>query len=226
MGRKIAGDADEDVPALIGVAPFGELPDSRLQHLIGVESCIFAQHRMCERGDQRLWRMAEREMPCHEPCREIDLSLPVEGVQQGGADHLRLSGKVVQLFVAVTRHTGRRHIEIASKVERHSSVDYGANRRDLTVGVDGPDPLEHLVDRVGVGEDVVRGLPVGVFVGIAEARHPERCAVSERSTKISRGGACADRFLKRINDPGRVVPEQRLGECRVVGPAMHAAASQ
>ena len=37
-----------------------------------------------------------------------------------------------------------------------------------------PIRVEHLVDRVGVGEDVVRRLPVGVLVGIAEARHPER----------------------------------------------------
>src|SRR6266436_9106809 len=65
MGRQIAGNCDEDVPALVRVAPRAELPDSRLQHLIRMEACIFAQHRMRERGDQRLRRMAEREMPCH-----------------------------------------------------------------------------------------------------------------------------------------------------------------
>ncbi|MEH2527024.1 MULTISPECIES: hypothetical protein [unclassified Bradyrhizobium] len=46
-----------------------------------METCIFAQHRMRERGDRRLRRMAERELPCHQPCGEIDLSLPVEGVK-------------------------------------------------------------------------------------------------------------------------------------------------
>jgi hypothetical protein len=30
------------------------------------------------------------------------------------------------------------------------------------------------VDRVGESEDVVRRLPVGVLVGAAETRHPER----------------------------------------------------
>jgi hypothetical protein len=40
------------VPALVAVAPCGELPDSRLQHLIGMEACIFAQQRTRERGDQ------------------------------------------------------------------------------------------------------------------------------------------------------------------------------
>ena len=44
MGRQIAGNRDEDVPALVRVAPRAELPDSRLQHLIRMEACIFAQH--------------------------------------------------------------------------------------------------------------------------------------------------------------------------------------
>ena len=53
MGRKIAGDRNEDVPTLIGVVPLGELSNCRLQHLIGMEACIFSQHRSRERGDQR-----------------------------------------------------------------------------------------------------------------------------------------------------------------------------
>ena len=42
MGRKIACDRYEDVSASISVLPLGELSDSRLQHLICVEACIFA----------------------------------------------------------------------------------------------------------------------------------------------------------------------------------------
>src|SRR4029077_16149358 len=93
MGRQIAGNRDEDMPALVRVAPRAELLHSRLQHLIRMEACIFAQHRMRERGDQRLRRMAEREMPCHQACGEIDLSLPVEGVEQGAADRLWIRGR-------------------------------------------------------------------------------------------------------------------------------------
>jgi hypothetical protein len=70
-GPQIAGNRDEDVPALGRVAPGAELPNSRLQHLIGMETCILAQHRMRERGDQRLRRMAEREMPCHQACGDV-----------------------------------------------------------------------------------------------------------------------------------------------------------
>jgi hypothetical protein len=58
MRREIAGDRDEDAPAFIRVAPEGELPDPRLQHLVGVEARVFPKHRTRERGDQRLWRMA------------------------------------------------------------------------------------------------------------------------------------------------------------------------
>src|SRR5438094_6917916 len=134
MGRQIAGNRDEDVPALVRVAPRAELPDSRLQHLIRMEARIFAQHRTRERGDQRLWRMAEREMPCHQACGEIDLSLPVEGVEQGGADRLWIRGQIIELFAAVARDARWRHIEIVSKVERHRSVQYAADGRDVSVG--------------------------------------------------------------------------------------------
>ena len=39
-------------------------------------------------------------MPCHQPCGEIDLSLPVEGVEQGGADRLWIRGQIIQLLAA------------------------------------------------------------------------------------------------------------------------------
>jgi hypothetical protein len=71
----------------------------------------------------------------------------------------------------------------------------------------GPDPPEHLAKRVGVGEDMVRRLPVGVLVGVAEPSHPKRRRVSERPAKISGSGARADRRLDRVNDPGRIVAE-------------------
>jgi len=45
VGCKIASDRNEDVAALVGVAPNSELPDSCIQHLISVEASIFAQHR-------------------------------------------------------------------------------------------------------------------------------------------------------------------------------------
>jgi hypothetical protein len=42
---QVAGNRNEDAPAFVGVAPRGDLPDSRLQHLIGMEASIFAQQR-------------------------------------------------------------------------------------------------------------------------------------------------------------------------------------
>src|SRR5262249_11553471 len=135
MGREIACNRNEDVSALVSPAPRGELADSRLQHLVSMEASIFAQHRMRDRSNQRLWRMAEREVLCDQPCREIDLSLPVEGVEQGGADRLRIGGQIVELPTALVRNPGRRHIEIACKVKRHCSVQYAARDRNMTISV-------------------------------------------------------------------------------------------
>lgn len=226
MRREIAGNRDQDVPACVHVAPRAELPGSRLQHLICMEACIFAQHRTRKRSDQRLRRMAEREVPCHQACGEIDLSLPVEGVEQGGTDRLRIRGQIIELLAAVARDARRRHIEISSKVERHRSVQDAADGRDVSVDAGGPDPRQHLVDCVGVGEDVVRRLPVGVLVGIAEARHPQRGRVREGLAKVGRSATGADRPLESGNDPGRIVTEQLLRQCSVARPVTRAASGR
>ncbi len=97
-------------------------------------------------------------------------------------------------------------------------MHYGAHGRDVIADVGGPDPPEHLVDRVSVGEDVVRRIPVGVLVGIAEAGHPQRRSVSEGSSQVSRSCACADRRLQRINDLRWIVSEQLSRERRMVRP--------
>jgi len=43
MGSEIAGDSDEDMPALVGIAPLAELPHGRVQRLVGMETCVLAQ---------------------------------------------------------------------------------------------------------------------------------------------------------------------------------------
>jgi hypothetical protein len=43
MGREIAGDSDEDMSALVGIAPLAELPHAGVQHLVGMEPCVLAQ---------------------------------------------------------------------------------------------------------------------------------------------------------------------------------------
>ena len=145
------------------------------------------------------------------------------GVEQGGADRLWIRGQIIQLLTAVARDARRRHIEIASKVERDRSVQYAADSRDVRVGAGSAHPRQHLVDGVGVGENVMRRLPVGVLVGIAEARHPERCRVRQGLAKVSRSRTGADRLLERVNDPGRIVTEQLLSKRGVARPLTRAA---
>ena len=43
MSSEIAGDRDEDMPALIAIAPLTELSHAGVQHLVGMETCILAQ---------------------------------------------------------------------------------------------------------------------------------------------------------------------------------------
>ena len=53
---------------------------------------------------------------------EIDLSLSIKDIEQRNADLLRIGGPVIERLAAVAGNSGWRHIEIASKVERHRSV--------------------------------------------------------------------------------------------------------
>src|SRR5271166_1847110 len=139
-------------------------------------------------------------MPSYESCRKIDLSLSVEGVEQGGADRLRIGWQVVELLTAVAGDAGGRHIEVAGKVKGHRAMQNPTDARDVAFAIGGPDPLEHLIKGVGVGEDMVRGLPVGVLVGVAKARHSERRAVSKRLAEVRRSGAGEDCRLESVND--------------------------
>jgi hypothetical protein len=85
-----------------------------------------------------------------------------------------------------------------------------------------PIRASNLVHGVGVGKDVVRRLPIGMFVGIAEARHPECRGISEGSAKIRRNGAGKHRLFEGVNNSA----EQVSGERLMVGPTRHAAASR
>jgi hypothetical protein len=95
-------------------------------------------------------------------------------------------------------------------------VQNAPNGGDVAIRGRGSDPFEHPVERVGVGEDVVRSLPVAVFVRIAEARDPEGRAVSQRSAKFGRSGASEDCCLESVNDIPRIIAEQLLAESSVV----------
>ena len=59
-------------------------------------------------------------------------------------------------------------------------------------------------------------LPVGVLVGIAEARHPERRGVGEGAAEIGGSSARSDRRLERGHDRDRIVAEELMRERRVV----------
>ena len=64
---------------------------------------------------------------------EIDLSLPIEGIEQSDTDPFRIGGQVIERLAAIAGNTGWRHIEIASKVERHRSMQDATHRVDVAI---------------------------------------------------------------------------------------------
>jgi hypothetical protein len=80
--REIARHGDQDMAALVGVAPFVELSHTRLKQLVGVEASVLAQHGGGQRGDQQVWWMAEPKMTGDQPGRQLDLVPAVEAVEQ------------------------------------------------------------------------------------------------------------------------------------------------
>ena len=65
VGRQIPRNGNEDMPALVAIAPLLELPHASLQHLIGVEPRILSEQCLPERcyyaaGAFRLSRHRDR----------------------------------------------------------------------------------------------------------------------------------------------------------------------
>jgi hypothetical protein len=61
------------------------------------------------------WRSAaappgKRKMTRDQTCGEIDLSLPIEGVERSGADCLRIGWQVIERLAAIAGDAGWRHI--------------------------------------------------------------------------------------------------------------------
>ena len=77
--------------------------------------------------------MAECEMACHEPRREVDLPLPVEGVKQSGSECLDIGGQIVEEVAVVARDARWRHVQIAGEIERHRAVQNAAHGLGVAV---------------------------------------------------------------------------------------------
>ena len=225
MGGKVARDGDQDVPALLGVAPLAELPHARLEHLVGVEARILAEQRLRERRDERFggwpsmrWRATNR--PAASTCRWRS---------NASSKAARISSivrrKVVEPIAVFARQPRRRHVEVAGEVDRHRAMKHPARRLDRAVplAVVRPDPLQRLVDGVGVGEDVMGRFPVGMLVRGAETRHAQRRRIGERAAEIGGRRPRPDRRLERLQDRSCIIAEERGGELRMIRPAVGAA---
>ncbi len=95
MGCEVSRHCDQDVPPLIGVAILVELPNARLQHLVGVKARVLPEQRVRESRSERLGRVAKREVARDQASGRVDLPLAIECAQQSRADFLDRVGKVV-----------------------------------------------------------------------------------------------------------------------------------
>jgi hypothetical protein len=64
-----------------------------------------------------------------------------------------------------------------------------------------------------------------MLVGGTKARHPERGRISKCSTEIGGRGPSPRRSCERIDDRGRIVREEALGEQRVIRPTARIASA-
>jgi hypothetical protein len=62
VGRQIPRGGNEDMPALVAIAPLVKLPHARLKHLVGVKTGILTEQRVRERRNQRFGWVTEDEM--------------------------------------------------------------------------------------------------------------------------------------------------------------------
>ena len=113
--------------------PNEKLPDAGLQHLIGMEAGVFAQHRkrsvaINASADGRAG-IAATSLAARSICR---CRSKASSKRRESSPH-RPEGRRVARFFAW--NAGRRHVEIARKVESHRSVQSPAWPRDITVDV-------------------------------------------------------------------------------------------
>ena len=110
VGRQIARDGNEDMPALVAIAPLVKLPHARLEHLVGVKASILTEERVRERRDQRFGRVTEGEMAGDKASRSTDLLLAVKGVEQSSADLLGRDRQIIEALAALAGQRRWRHI--------------------------------------------------------------------------------------------------------------------
>ena len=182
-GPRRSGDRNEDVPALVGVAPYGELPDSRFQYLAGTKARVLrstacASVAISARCMAQLRRRAT----------SFAGRSPVAGGRTRRAERFGSppDRQEDRRAAPVPRRRGPAAHRGASEIERHRTVQHSPCPPVLDGG--DPHPSEHLVERVGVSEDMGAASESACSLELPK-RAPERRAGSERSAKISGSGA-------------------------------------
>lgn len=88
------------------------------------------------------------------------------------------------------------------------------------------DPLQRLVEGVGVGEDVVGRLPIRMLICGSKTCHAERRRIGKCFAKVGRRSPGPRSAFQLINDTGRFFRQKPVGQIRMVRPPARAAADR
>src|SRR3982750_2296445 len=159
-------------------------------------------------------------MAGNQASRRIDLSLTIEAVEQRSTDGLGAGWQVIQPIPLPTGQSRWRNVEVTCEIDRHRPMQEGASRRSGTsrIGAPGADPLEDLVDRVGVSKNVVGRLPVGMLVGAAEPGYSERGRIGQRTAEVHGSRPRPGCGLERADNGFWFLAQQVFSQGRVLRP--------
>ena len=114
--------------------------------------------------------MAQKKMAGDKASYRVDLLLAVESIEQRIANVFGRRRQFIELIAPLPRQWCWWHIQIAGEIERHGPMEETSHSfyRDARFGLTAADPLERLVKRVRIREDVMGSFPVGMLVGRAK----------------------------------------------------------
>src|SRR5918992_1606434 len=100
--------------------------------------------------------------------------------------------------------------------------------KEASRGVDGSirpdgiaiDPLERLVNSVGISEYVVSRFPIGMLICGAEPSDPEGCGISKRAAEVHGRGPRPCSGSERIYNGAWIIAKKLLGHGCVIRPGV------
>ena len=202
------------MPAFIAGPPGIELADTGLEVLIGVETGILPQQRSGQNDDQLLRIVTEKQVAGCQPRGVAYPGLAVKGGQQPIEELVRRLRQIIEGTSILAGHPRRRDIQEPGEVQGHGAGKDAGRRIGIRIA-GFVQTLQDCVQGIGVGEDMVRRVPVRKLVRRPETGQTERGGVGQRPSQIGRPRPVAHGLFQRRDDLVRLIAEQPPGQIGV-----------